>query len=202
MPHVRRRYFKLNSQQAATTQENKLTFGNFWCEHGEGTQSSLLGEIHPSRCPLWFPKFTCCEMLAFVAEKGHQRICFHPLQKNLCFHEFSVRPSMSSRFFSVTKGRILSAVFIGTEHVFTPLYVSASHFKLLFLLDTLGFSAPTAHIQNPLDCRPDDWAREQPLIPRFMSKLIEVEMQTFHLHNLQSLLPDYSAFVRDGECWL
>lgn len=57
-------------------------------------------------------------------------------------------------------------------------------FKLLFLLDTLGFSAQTAHIQNPLDCRPDDWAREWPLTPRFMSKLIEVEIQTFYLHNL------------------
>ena len=67
---------------------------------------------------------------------------------------------MSSLFLSVTKGGILSAVFIGTEFVFTPLYVNASHFKFLFSLDTLGFSAQIAHIQNPLDCRPDGWARE------------------------------------------
>ena len=88
---------------------------------------------------------------------------------------------MSSLFLSVTKGGILSAVFIGTEFVFTPLYVNASHFKFLFSLDTLGFSAQIAHIQNPLDCRPDGWARESPLSPRFMSELIEVEIQTFHL---------------------
>ena len=60
---------------------------------------------------------------------------------------------MSSLLLSVTKVGILSAVFIGMEHVFTLLYVNVSHFKLLFLLDTLDFSAPTAHIPNPLDCR-------------------------------------------------
>lgn len=58
-----------------------------------------------------------------------------------------------SSLLSVTKVGILSAVFIGMEHVFTLLYVNVSHFKLLFLLDTLDFSAPTAHIPNPLDCR-------------------------------------------------
>ena len=60
---------------------------------------------------------------------------------------------MSSLFLSVTKGGILSVVFIGMEHVFTLLCVNVSHFKLLFLLDTLDFSAPTAHIPNLLDCR-------------------------------------------------
>lgn len=77
---------------------------------------------------------------------------------------------MSSLLLSVTKGGILSAVFIGTGHVFTLLYVNVSHFKLLFLLDVLDFSAQTAHVQNPLDRRPDDWAREKPFIPRFMSQ--------------------------------
>lgn len=119
--------------------------------------------------------------------KRTPKICFHPLQKNLCFHEFSVRPNMSSLLLSVTKGGILSAVFIGTEFVFAPLYVNASHFKLLFSLDTLGFSAQIAYIPNPLDCRPDDWARESPLSPRFMSQPIEVEIQTFHPHHLSSL---------------
>lgn len=97
-------------------------------------------------------------MLACIVGKGHQIIiCFHPLQekkkKSVCFYEFSMRPNMSSLFLSVTKGGILSAVFIGTEHVFILLYVNVSHFKLLFLMDTLDFSAPTAHIPNPLDCR-------------------------------------------------
>lgn len=67
---------------------------------------------------------------------------------------------MSSLFPSVTKGGVLPAVFIGTEHVFTLLDVNAFHFKLLFLLDTLEFSAQSTHIQNPLDRRPEDWAGE------------------------------------------
>lgn len=67
---------------------------------------------------------------------------------------------MSSLLLNVTKRRIFSAVFIGTEYVFTLLCVSVSHFKLLFLLDTSTFSAQTAHIPNPLAYRPDDWARE------------------------------------------
>lgn len=55
---------------------------------------------------------------------------------------------MSSLFLSVTKGGILSAVFIGTEHVFTLLYVNVSHFKLLFLLDT-GFFSPNCTCPKP-----------------------------------------------------
>lgn len=63
---------------------------------------------------------------------------------------------MSSLFLGVTRGGILSAVFIGTEYVFTLLHVNVSHFRLLFLLDTLDFSAQIANLPNPLDCRPDD----------------------------------------------
>lgn len=79
VPHVRRRYFKLNSQQAKTVEKNKPAFRNFWCKHREGTQRSVLRKITLS--PLRFLKFTCCERLAFVAAKGQQIICFHPLQK-------------------------------------------------------------------------------------------------------------------------
>lgn len=91
-----------------------------------------------SRCPLPLPGSACCEMLASAALKGHQIICFHPLHKPLfsripCEIEYVITSPQCYRRGSS------SSVFVGTELVFTPLCVNVSHFKLLFLLDTLVF---------------------------------------------------------------
>lgn len=83
-------------------------------------------------CPLPLPSLASKVHLLWNASiccwKKTPNNRFSPSAKNLCFHEFSVRPYMSSLFLSVTKGGILSSVFVGTEHVFIPLYVSVSHF--------------------------------------------------------------------------
>jgi hypothetical protein len=65
IPHVRRRYFKLNSQQADTVWKNKLGCVYFWCEP---TSLFLASPTEPLR----FLRLTCCEMLAFVLGKGLQ----------------------------------------------------------------------------------------------------------------------------------
>lgn len=85
---------------------------------------------------------------------------FHPLQKNLCFHEFSVRPNMSSLLLSVTKGGIFQLSLL-EQSMFSHYFMSVSPILSSCFYWTLWiFSAQIAHIQNPLDCRPDDWARE------------------------------------------
>lgn len=66
---------------------------------------------------------------------------------------------MSWHFLSVTQRGILSYVFTRTGSEFTLFCVEVFHVKLLFLLDT-GLFGPSCTYPNPLDGRPDDWARE------------------------------------------
>lgn len=148
MPHVRRRYFKLNLQQAETIEKNKLAFRRLWGKHWEGPQNSVLRKIVLFHWPLRFPKFTCCEMLVFVAGRGH-RMMFHPLQKKSLFSWIQCETKYVITCAQCYKRGNFSAVFIGTEHVFTLLDVSVSHFKLLFLLDTLDCFSPNCTYPKP-----------------------------------------------------
>lgn len=104
--------------------------------------------------PLGFLILTCCEMIAFAPGEGLQ-IMFSSLAKCSVFLNSVWHPILSSCFFSVKKRGILSSVFTGTESAFTPLCIKVFHFKPLFLLDTANYI-----YLNPLDFRPDDWARE------------------------------------------
>lgn len=99
MPHVRRRYFKLNLQQAETIEKNKLAFRRFWGEHWEGPQNSVLRKIVLSHWPLsskvhllWNASICCWKRAPSDASSSAKKISvfMNSVWDQICHHLCSV----------------------------------------------------------------------------------------------------------------